>query len=61
MNIHHKWMQSYNPNNRWERLFYATKLIQAHDSLVELDRLEPITDLTQANKYLNKFYLKKGK
>lgn len=53
----HKWTQSYFPEGKYNRLYRAQQLLSVSDRVIELDRLEPITDLTQAQEYLKKFQL----
>lgn len=52
------WQQPYQPNNRWNRLWHAQLIIQSHNTLIKFDQLEPITDTTQAEEYLQRFTLK---
>jgi hypothetical protein len=53
------WTQNYPSDSKYERLYYAQRLLELSKLLILLDRLEPITDLTEAAKYLNKFRLEK--
>ena len=51
------WTQPYPNNSKYERLYYAQKLLEVSKLIILMDRLEPIIDLTEANKYLNRFLL----
>jgi hypothetical protein len=55
----YQWTQQYPPNSKYERLYYAQRLIEISKLVILLDQLEPITDLTEANTYLDKFKLEK--
>jgi len=55
----HSWTQPSYPDGKYNRLYQAQRTINLHNDLVKLDKLEPITDLTEAAKYLNKFQLGK--
>ena len=51
------WQQPYEPNNRWNKWAVAKISIDNHRQLIELDRLEPIVDLVDAQQILRKFTL----
>jgi len=56
----YKWSQPYPSESRYERLFRAQQILQLSRHVMLLDSLEPeLKDLTEANKYLNKFRLEK--
>jgi hypothetical protein len=55
----HKWTQPYPNESRYERLFRAQRILQLSRHVMLLDTVEPVTDLTQAITYLNKFRLEK--
>ncbi len=55
----YSWKQSYHNSGKYERLYHAHRLLEVSRLLILLDRLEPITDLTQAITYLNKFRLER--
>lgn len=55
----HKWTQSYFPEGKYNRLYRAQQLIQVSHFAILFDRLEPITDLTQAQEYLKRFKIHK--
>ena len=54
--FNYKWTQKPN-DSKWERLYNAQRIMNLAEQIKELDRLEPIKDLTEATKYLNKFQL----
>lgn len=37
------------PSGKWHRLFEAQRLLNISAQIIELDRLDPIMDLTEAN------------
>lgn len=49
------WTQSYPSDGKYNRLYRAMLIIRVHNELIELDKLEPIKDLTEAREYLSKF------
>jgi hypothetical protein len=53
----HRWTHSPASESKYHRLFHAQQLIEISRLVMLLDRLEPITDLTQAQQYLTKFTL----
>jgi hypothetical protein len=55
----HKWTQPYPNESKYERLFRAQRILQLSRHVMLLDTVEPVTDLTQAITYLNKFRLEK--
>ena len=55
----YSWTQPYFPEGKYTRLYQAQLILTNHKELMTLDKLEPIEDLTLANKYLNKFRLEK--
>lgn len=57
--MRYSWKQSYPNTGKYERLYYAQRLLEVSRMVILLDRLEPITDLTESIKYLNKFRLEK--
>ena len=57
-NWRYKYTQPYN-TSKYNRLFEAQRIITVSNDLFELDKLEPVEDLTEANKYLSKFRLRK--
>lgn len=56
----HKWTQTQILTNKWNRLYRAQQIIEIARITQLLDILEPITDLTEANIYLNKFLLERN-
>jgi len=56
----HIWNQPYDPTNRWNGWGIAKISVANHTRLVELDRLEPIVDTTEAQAILSKFTLENG-
>ena len=54
----YSWTQHY-PIGKYERLYIAQKLLETSKLVILLDQLEPIKDMTEATKYLNKFRLEK--
>ena len=55
--MNHKWSQPYPNESRYERLFRAQRILQLSRHVMLLDTVEPVRDLTQAQKYLQKFQL----
>ena len=51
----YSWKQPYPNKGKYERLYHAQRLLEVSRLLILLDRLEPITDLTESIKYLMKF------
>ena len=51
----HKWIQPYPSESKYERLFRAQRILQLSRHVMLLDTVEPVTDLTEATTYLNKF------
>ena len=56
----HKWTQDYFPNGKYNRLYRAQQILQASHLTILFDAMEPITDVTQANEYLERFKLPKS-
>ena len=54
-----KWSQPYPSESRYERPFRAQRILQLSRHVMLLDTVEPIKDVSQAAKYLNKFRLEK--
>jgi hypothetical protein len=54
-----KWSQPYPGESRYERLYRAQRILQTSRHAMLLDTVEPVTDLTRARVYLNKFRLEK--
>ncbi len=52
-----KWSQPYPGESRYERLYRAQRILQLSRHVMLLDTVEPVKDLTQAQKYLEKFQL----
>ncbi len=48
------WTQNYFPQGKYNRLYRAMQLIKLHNELIELDKLEPIEDLSDARHILKK-------
>ena len=55
----HSWTQPYPGESRYERLYRAQQILILSRHVMLLDTVEPVTDLTQATTYLNKFRLEK--
>jgi hypothetical protein len=55
----YKWSQPYPGENRYERLFRAQCILQLSRHVMLLDTVEPVKDVSEAAKYLNKFRLEK--
>jgi hypothetical protein len=45
--------------SKYQRLYHAQKILELARHVMLLDTVEPVVDLTLANKYLNKFKLEK--
>jgi hypothetical protein len=54
-----KWSQPYPGESRYERLYRAQQILILSRHVMLLDTVEPVTNLTQAITYLNKFKLEK--
>ena len=52
-----KFTYPHKPESKYERLYHAQKILELSRHVMLLDSLEPIKDLSEANKYLNKFRL----
>ena len=57
--MNYKWSQPYPGESRFERLYRAQQILILSRHVMLLDTVEPVTDLTQAIAYLNKFRLEK--
>jgi hypothetical protein len=57
--MEYKWSQPYPNESRYERLFRAQRILQLSRHVMLLDTVEPVKDLTEANKYLMKFRLER--
>ena len=57
--MNHKWSQPYPNESRYERLFRAQRILQLSRHVMLLDTVEPVKDVYEAAKYLNKFRLEK--
>ena len=60
--MHYQWNYKftypYKPESKYERLFHAQKILELSRHIMLLDSLESMLgDLSEANKYLNKFRL----
>ena len=55
----HSWSQPYPGESRYERLYRAQQILILSRHVMLLDTVEPVTDLTQAITYLNKFRMEK--
>jgi hypothetical protein len=47
------------PENKYDRMYHAQKILEISRHVMLLDTVEPVEDLTEAAKYLNKFRLEK--
>ena len=56
----HSYTQPYFPQGKYNRLYQAQRIIELGNYIQAIDKLEPITDLTQAQEYLKKFRINKG-
>ena len=61
--MNYKWFYrfeySHKPESKYERMYHAQKILEISRHVMLLDTVEPVEDLTLANKYLNKFRLEK--
>jgi hypothetical protein len=57
--MEYKWSQSYPGESKYERLFRAQRILQLSRHVMLLDTVEPVKDVSQAAKYLNKFRLER--
>ncbi len=57
--MEHKWSQPYPGESKYERLFRAQRILQLSRHVMLLDTVEPVRDVSEAAKYLNKFRLEK--
>ena len=55
----HSWTQPYPGESKYERLYRAQQILILSRHVMLLDTVEPVTDLTQAITYLNKFIFEK--
>jgi hypothetical protein len=55
----YKFIYPYNPQSKYQRLYHAQKILELSRHVMLLDTVEPVEDLTEAAKYLNKFRLEK--
>ena len=55
--MNHKWTQPYPSESRYERLYRAQRILQLSRHVMLLDTVEPVKDVSEAAKYLNKFRL----
>jgi len=55
----HSWTQPSYPDGKYNRLYQAQRTINLHNELITLDKLEPITDVTEAKNILIKYTLQK--
>jgi hypothetical protein len=55
----HKFTQPYNLDSKYQRLYHAQKILELARHVMLLDSLEPVEDLSEVAKYLNKFRLEK--
>jgi len=55
----YKFTYPYKPESKYQRLYHAQKILELARHVMLLDTVEPVVDLAQANKYLNKFRLEK--
>jgi len=55
----HSWTQRSYPDGKYNRLYQAQRTINLHNELITLDKLEPITDVTEAKNILIKYTLEK--
>jgi hypothetical protein len=51
----HSWTQPYGGTGKYQRLYHLSQLIRIHDQFVIWDRMEPITDVTEAAALLRQF------
>jgi hypothetical protein len=61
--MNYKWFYRFEyphkPESKYERMYHAQKILEISRHVMLLDTVEPVLDLTLANKYLNKFRLEK--
>jgi hypothetical protein len=61
--MNYKWFYRFEyphkPESKYERMYHAQKILEISRHVMLLDTVEPVEDLTLANKYLNKFRLEK--
>ena len=61
--MNYKWFYRFEyphkPESKYERIYHAQKILEISRHVMLLDTVEPVLDLTLANKYLNKFRLEK--
>ena len=61
--MNYKWFYKFEyphkPESKYERMYHAQKILEISRHVMLLDTVEPVLDLTLANKYLNKFRLEK--
>jgi hypothetical protein len=59
--MNYKWFYRFEyphkPESKYERMYHAQKILEISRHVMLLDTVEPVLDLTLANKYLNKFRL----
>lgn len=55
----YKFTYPYKPESKYQRLYHAQKILELARHVMLLDTVEPVLDLSEANKYLNKFRLEK--
>ena len=55
----YKFAYPHKPESKYERIYHAQKIIELSRHVMLLDTVEPVEDLTEAAKYLNKFRLEK--
>ena len=55
----YKFEYPHKPESKYERMFYAQKILELSRHVMLLDTVEPVIDLTEATTYLNKFRLEK--
>ena len=61
--MNYKWFYKFEyphkPESKYERMYHAQKILELSRHVMLLDTVEPVTDLTEATIYLNKFRLEK--
>jgi hypothetical protein len=55
----YKFIYPHKPESKYERMYHAQKILELSRHIMLLDKVEPVKDLSLANKYLNKFRLEK--
>jgi len=55
----YKFTYPYKPESKYQRLYHAQKILELARHIMLLDSLEPMEDLSEVAKYLNKFRLEK--